>query len=204
MKFVREYILQIFLVYSFILKSTVPQQDKKQYIIIDHDLVKVMDATRKVDMLKLLKLERDINQLLNGHQGKGLVGCHNEKYTVNMLTELEERSQRLDLRKSLAEALDLVRAITKDHMRETRAYKASMVTLITQWARQRKKPTTVLLEWGHQPFGKEHDQLKQLIHSFGDLKLFLDDLSLFLSDLRWSCKETWEEFTKKVLHHAHQ
>lgn len=169
---------------------------------IDHELIRVVDAGQ-IDLIKLLALQRDIRALLEGDKKTkaGLIAFNGRHYTARQMVKVEgEHKGKRDreLQSALAHAFQLIQNATDGYMNEARGYKKYMKRIIKRWSEMRERPNTTLLDWEHQADGKEHEQLKKLIHNFSELELFLDDLSHFLADLSYSCTETWKKFEKQL------
>jgi hypothetical protein len=161
---------------------------------IDHKIIKVVDGTPRIDMVKILNLENGLLKMQEGDHG-GLFTLEGKRYTTKQLLELEKKGRRL--KGPLNDAISHFEKITRSYLHEARGFKPQMCALIKKWAEQRKVKS-ILVEWGNQGEGQELEQLKKLAPTFEDFDGLLSDLSCFLKDLRFSCKESWEAFLKVI------
>lgn len=189
-----------------LLKSGVVAEDECEVPLeIKHKAITIVDGTPKADIVQLLRLRNDIKKLKEGNKGNGLIVCEGKMYTLNQLliAEHEHRINEKNIPACLNDALTKFEEASNQYLAQARGFKGVMLDVINQWAEQRGRLDSILLQWGSQPAGTEHAQMRKMITSFVLLDRFLGDLSCFLKDFRFTCKkstkifEDWLKSSKK-------
>lgn len=172
---------------------------------IKHKAITIVDGTPKASIEQLLKLRSDIKKLREGINGTGLIICEGKAYTLNQLViaEREYRINEKNMPACLNDALTKFEEDSNQYLAQARGFKGVMLDVINQWAEQRGRLDSILLQWGSQPVGTEHAQMRKMITSFVLLDRFLGDLTCFLNDFRFTCKKStkifqdyWVQFQK--------
>jgi hypothetical protein len=170
-------------------------------IVIDHDIIKLIDGTSRIDIHKILKLEMDIHEI----QTLNKITYQGKKYRLNDLVDLEKEAKKKlqpyqvakQFKDALLEATNQFDEASKPYLIEARKFKPQMCKLMKRWTDQ-LKIKSILNEWANQTEGEEIEQLKKLAKSLSALNKLLTDLSLFLKDLRFSCKKSWMAYTDRI------
>lgn len=159
---------------------------------IQHKLIKIVDGTPKANVRQLDNLQDDIKIIREGINGKGFIGCSGQAYTLKQLViaEREKALSQKDTPECLNNALTKFEEKSEGYLKQARGFKALMLDIINQWASQRNRQDSILKEWGKQPAGSEHAEMRKIITSFIMLDHFLNDLSCFLKDFRFTCKKS--------------
>lgn len=157
---------------------------------IEHGVVEFVDGKPILNMTNMVRLERDLKRLRHGD--KGMIAYNGQLFTLDQLIIMEQE-QGFD-KNMLSLALDKFEELSLNYLQEARGFKAVMVSIIEQWAKQRNKTDSILLQWGQQPAGSETAQLRKLVPTCFILGHFVADLSCFLQDMRFSCKKSWKQF----------
>ncbi len=189
-----------------LLLSFSPLAMAEEFMKVKHEIIDVIDGTTRCDSVKMLALERNIQNLRFG-MNKGaqkLITHHGSKYTLRELVALERKARNagnLDSfskahEETLLNAIVQFEAFSTPYLREAQGFKSQMGILIQAWAKQ-KNVTSLLTEWARQSQGQEMGQLKKLAITYKKFDEFLDHLSTFLWDVRLSCKNSWAEFSRK-------
>lgn len=169
--------------------------------VINHPVVKVMDGTERIKIRDLLLLEGGIRNLLRGMRGHGEITYIKDEYTINQLVTLEDEGKLSDedaFKETLNQAITKFEAISDDYLKQARGFKEVMLDLLRTWAEQRDRKDSLLLDWGKQSSGHEQEQFRQLVNSFRGFSLFLNDLKMFVRDLRFSCPKAVKDFKNEL------
>jgi len=168
---------------------------------IKHVLTKAADGTKRMNIADMLKLEVGIKRLQSGKRGRGDVTYKDEYYTIQQLVDLEEDGALNDseaYREALDQALTKFERLYEGYLKQARGFKALLLDLIRQWADQRERKDSMLIDWGKQSAGHESEKFRQFVKSFKNLNSFLDDLKMFVGDLRFTCEQSTREFVEDM------
>lgn len=169
-------------------------------IKINSPLLEMLDG--QIDITAIMLIRSKFNELQHGHgrgEKKGIIPFKQGTHTLEEMVQIEQSlgSQKRSnpeyghLKKALAWTIDESIKISRIY-KELRSnnYKDYIVSIIEQWLKQRKKESTLLKSWAK--LGENH--FASSIQSFATLKSFIDDLQVFLRDIKQSCPKSTEFF----------
>lgn len=137
---------------------------------INHDLLKILDGTSRLDFIEILKLENKIKDL---------------------------RSKLRD--QPLTDVVNNGIEIATDYLNRAGENRSQFFGLIKQWATQRQRLNAPLCrQWCAEIEGDERALLRSLLTSIQNVEDFLSDLDCFLKDLRQSCPKSMEQLKKML------
>ncbi len=175
-------------------------------VAIDHKLIKAIDGSNRVNIVKMLKIEVGVQDLLKGQKGNGMVPFEGKNYTINELAvheqNLRNRKTFIDHKPAIKIAVDQAitqfEEITAAYMKEAQGWKRETLMIIKQWLIQTDRKDSLLLGWGNQEEGTEYEETRKMIPDFAHLKSFLEDIWAFMRDLRFSCKKSYKMYLNSL------
>jgi len=174
---------------------------------ISSPLLEILDGQVDVTAITLIGAKFYALQHGQGLEKKGLIPFKQGMYTLEEMVEIEHdlgpqkrsnptiKSEYTHIKKALETTIAESLKISKIY-KELRSptHKDYLVSIIEQWLRQRKKESTLLKSWAK--LGEHH--FATSIQSFGMLKSFIDDLQVFLRDIKQSCPKSTEFFETEL------
>ena len=176
--------------------KTIHDLDGIPYMIDGFAIHDMLVVIRKANLIHYGK--KINNQLVGDYP------YNNQKYSIHELSLLEKQGiNSANLEPILTQAKYDFVSITQAFIKDIKAAKKLILSLMNEFCERRNRPNSLILSWAKTNGGNEAQIFNQVITDFQTYDIFLDDLTLFLKDLINSCpkaRQQYQEWTKKQQH----
>lgn len=186
----------LMIIISAIIISLPIKAVEQKCVEIDAPLLKLFDGI--INFVPIMLTNNKLRHLQSGEgvAKKGLINLGNQKVTVKHMLTVDAHNEFV--KQAHKQTIEMIRDINKKYSSDLTKYKGSIVGILQQWANQRNMSNSILLKWSNV---SDDVFFKQYLGSFQGIDQFIDEFSLFIRDVKCTCKKSsqiFDEVLKQV------
>lgn len=152
-------------------------------------VLKLIDGTNRLNLIKIIQFRKWLREL---HWINPQIEFRGKLYTLKQLADLEASMIPEEFKQVFTRATEKFAEVAVPYMEDAAGSEEYIRELVKQWAAQRSRSKSLLLEWCELTSHAQAVFYKN-IKTFRDLNQFLEDLEIFLGDFIQSCPKSLEQ-----------